>query len=93
MLLWYVWTSHGICFQAKGLKLISTTKEFLKKHIGKHGGLSELEKTTSLSFIRGIGNLLQSFAYEMDNTPEMNEINRLRVSFTKQELNYALLKL
>lgn len=72
--------SLDISQQEKASRLVSTTKDFLEKEIRKNGGLSELARTTSLSFIRGIGNLLQSFSNAMRNAPEMDHYKRLRVS-------------
>lgn len=59
--------------------MLSGTKDFLKKQILEGGGLTELESTTSLSFIQGIGNLLQSFSNAMQAAPGMDNLNRLRV--------------
>lgn len=72
--------SNFFHIQKKALEMLNGTKDFLKKQIMEGGILSELENTTSLSFIQGIGNLLQSFSYAIQTAPGMDEFNRLRVS-------------
>lgn len=68
--------------------MLSGTKDFLKEQIMKNG-LSELENTTSLSFIQGIGNLLQSFSNAMRQAPGMDDLKRVRnLKFSKSVLYY-----